>query len=212
MKLALRRADRVVFVCKSDQEFGIKKYSLVRPDQSSVVYNGVDVWTYRTSEPSNLRTSGPLFVGTLARNDYAKNLELFDTVASRFNPSEVRFVKLSDPSELPTLDLFLLTSRFEGFPYALLEAALAGIPIIATNVGGVSEFIEHNVTGRLVPSGDADRIEAEIRDLLATPDRNYRLSVTVNRLREAAYQKLVTEFTESSMLEATKRIYEQLLA
>jgi len=64
----------------------------------------------------------------------------------------------------------LYTSHFDGLPYVLLEAAFAGIPIIAIDVGGISEFVEDEISGILVENLDddhilADRISMEIRRL-----------------------------------------------
>jgi glycosyltransferase involved in cell wall biosynthesis len=52
------------------------------------------------------------------------------------------------PRYLPAFDLFVLPSRKEGLPYTLLEAKLHGIPIIATDVGGISSIIENKKTAR----------------------------------------------------------------
>jgi glycosyltransferase involved in cell wall biosynthesis len=55
---------------------------------------------------------------------------------------------------LADLDLVLLTSRSEGLPVALIEAAAAGKPVVATNVGGVAEIVVHERTGWLGASVD----------------------------------------------------------
>lgn len=61
-------------------------------------------------------------------------------------------------SEFLAFDVFLLTSKKEGVPYVILEAGLAGIPVVASRVGAISEVIEHDVDGLLVPSGDANAV------------------------------------------------------
>ena len=52
-------------------------------------------------------------------------------------------------------DGFVLSSNFDTFPLAILEAMVAGVPVVATQVGGVPEMIQHEVTGLLVPAGDS---------------------------------------------------------
>lgn len=56
---------------------------------------------------------------------------------------------------LKAFDIFLLPSRKEGLPYVLLEAGLAGIPVIASDVGAIPDVIEHGTEGVLVAAGDA---------------------------------------------------------
>ncbi len=69
---------------------------------------------------------------------------------------------------LPAMDVFVLSSREEGIPNALLEAMAAGRPAVATAVGGTPEVLEDGVTGWLVPPGSpealADALEAALRD------------------------------------------------
>lgn len=69
---------------------------------------------------------------------------------------------------LAELDLLLMPSLYEGFPYVLLEALHSGVPVVATPVGGVAETIENGQCGRTVPQGDpaalAQAIEQLVRD------------------------------------------------
>ncbi|WP_164137454.1 glycosyltransferase [Stenotrophomonas maltophilia] len=74
-------------------------------------------------------------------------------------------------SELPLgeYDAFLYTSSFDGLPNILLEMAGAGLPIIAPDVGGISELVKNGVTGRLIPSmyDDASLVEAYVEAVLS---------------------------------------------
>lgn len=65
-------------------------------------------------------------------------------------------------SYLTAGDVFLLPSTKEGFPYAITEALHAGLPIIASNVGGIPETITHEVTGLLVPQNDVPALSTAI--------------------------------------------------
>lgn len=75
------------------------------------------------------------------------------------------------PELLPGFDVFALSSRHEGLPIALLEAMAAGVPPVATRVGGVPEVIEDGVSGVLVEPGDVDELAAALTGLLADPTR-----------------------------------------
>ena len=60
-------------------------------------------------------------------------------------------------------DFMVLSSRREGLPYVLLEAASIGKPHIATDVGGVAEFITDGESGVIVPPGDPEKLADAIR-------------------------------------------------
>ncbi len=78
-------------------------------------------------------------------------------------------------NDLPSLyaasDVVVLTSRSEGTPVALIEAAAAGRPVVASDVGGVREVVGAGVTGDLVPAGDHRAVAAAIDALLREPAR-----------------------------------------
>jgi glycosyltransferase involved in cell wall biosynthesis len=68
---------------------------------------------------------------------------------------------------LPFLDLLVLPSFTEGMPNVVLEAFAAGVPVVATAVGGTPEVIEEGVSGYLVPPGNAGVLAQRVRDALA---------------------------------------------
>ena len=82
------------------------------------------------------------------------------------------------------LDIFVMTSFAEGVPTALLEAMAAGIPVVATRAGGVSEVVEHGVTGYLCEVGDLDELEAKLS--LLVNDSQKRLEFGAAAKRAAA--------------------------
>lgn len=69
----------------------------------------------------------------------------------------------------------VLTSRREGLPVSLIEAAATGVPAVATAVGGVPELVAHEETGLLVPAGDAPALAGALSRLLAEPKRALEL-------------------------------------
>ena len=72
-------------------------------------------------------------------------------------------------SLLKAFDIFLLPSIKEGLPYVILEAGLAEIPIIATNVGGISELITNNKDGLIVPSQDSEKLKTVLEFAMNNP-------------------------------------------
>jgi glycosyltransferase involved in cell wall biosynthesis len=70
---------------------------------------------------------------------------------------------------LAAFDVFALSSRTEGLPLALLEAMSAGLPIVATGVGGVPDVVCNGFTARLVPSEDEIALRAALIELRNDP-------------------------------------------
>ncbi len=83
----------------------------------------------------------------------------------------VRFAGLRPrvPSMHGLFEVSVLCSRAEGFPNSILEAMASARPVVATDVGGVHDAVEHGVTGLLVPPGDVDALAAAISRLLDEP-------------------------------------------
>ena len=73
-------------------------------------------------------------------------------------------------------DLFVLASHHEGIPVAVMEALAAGVPVVATRVGGRAEAVEDGTSGRLVPARRPQLLADAIVELAADPDERRRLS------------------------------------
>ncbi len=108
--------------------------------------------------------------------------------------SNVRLLGLRKdiPRLLAAADLFWLTSISEGIPLTVIEAMAAHVPVIATDVGGLCEMIENNVSGKLVPSGDDEALAAAAIELAS--DVDLRKKVVAN-----AYDGAKSNFEESQM-------------
>lgn len=92
-------------------------------------------------------------------------------------------------SYLSALDIFVLPSRTEALGYVLLEAGLAGLPAVASNVGGIPEIIEDGRTGMLVPSGDVTALEAALRAYLENPELKLRTASSLKEHVEMHFSK-----------------------
>ena len=96
-------------------------------------------------------------------------------------------------------DAFVLNSTYEGLPHVVLEAMAAGVPVIATDAGGTGEVVEHNVTGLLIPVGDASALQGAVERLWSEPELGRQLSA------EAA-RRLHAHFDFEAMVDATEAI------
>ncbi len=79
------------------------------------------------------------------------------------------------PDLLHAFDVFALSSLFEGLPRSVLQAAAAGLPVVATAAGGTSEAIRHGVTGYVVGRRDMTDLSAKVISLLKNPQRARRM-------------------------------------
>lgn len=105
---------------------------------------------------------------------------------------------------LPGCDLFVHPSLDDAFPTVLLEALAAGLPIVATNVGGVPEIVTPGVTGMLVPPGDARRLADCVGALLRDP-------AELQRMRNAAVVS-GEGFSTTVWVERLTALYREVLA
>lgn len=101
---------------------------------------------------------------------------------------------------LKAFDVFILPSLKEGLPYTLLEAGLAGLPVVATSVGGIPEIIENEKTGLLVRPSNTGELTDAINRLVNDTELRQKLG---RNLRE----KVLKDFSASEMLEKTFRLY-----
>ena len=106
---------------------------------------------------------------------------------------------------LPTWDVFAQASLEEGFGIAALEAMAAGLPVVATRVGGVPELVKDGETGWLVPRGDVPALAAGLRTLLL--DRDTRLAMGA-----AARARVAASFSVEQMVANVSAVYDDVLA
>jgi glycosyltransferase involved in cell wall biosynthesis len=112
----------------------------------------------------------------------------------------------SDPRRyLAGFDVFVLPSNFEALPLAVLEAMLAGLPVVATAVGSVPEAVRDGETGLLVEPRDGDALTAALRRLIDDPGLRERMG---REGRALALQ----HFTAARMARDYERLYSEVVS
>jgi glycosyltransferase involved in cell wall biosynthesis len=106
---------------------------------------------------------------------------------------------------LPTWDVFAQASLEEGFGIAALEAMAAGLPVVATRVGGVPELVKDGETGWLVPRGDVRALAARLRALLLDPETRLAMGA-------AARARAKADFSVEQMVANVSAVYDDVLA
>ncbi|MCB9810573.1 MAG: glycosyltransferase family 4 protein [Candidatus Nomurabacteria bacterium] len=101
---------------------------------------------------------------------------------------------------LLAFDAFILPSKKEGLPYSLLEAGQAGLPCIASQVGGIGEVIEEKISGRLTDPDNHNTIVKALDEIINYPDRRTRYSSNLT-------DHIHTNFSHSEMIDKTKKVY-----
>jgi glycosyltransferase involved in cell wall biosynthesis len=108
------------------------------------------------------------------------------------------------PALLPGVDVLAHPAYREGLGIALLEAAVAGVPIVAGRAGGIPEIVKDGQTGRLITPGDADALAKAIVELLADPDQRRHLA-------KQSVAHVADRFSVEAMVAGNLKVYQQLL-
>src|SRR3954467_2279423 len=119
---------------------------------------------------------------------------------------DVRFVGKQEQMEdiLAIADLFLLTSEYESFGLAALEAMAAGVPVVSTNAGGLSEIMIPGVTGYMGNVGDVETMSNQALDILKNEE-------TLNQFKQNAAQHANT-FDIHNIIPIYEKLYDKVLS
>jgi len=108
------------------------------------------------------------------------------------------------PEVLAALDVLVLSSLREGLPMILLEGMAMARPVVATDIEGISEVVEHNRTGILVPPKDPQALAEGIITLLRDRDK-------ARRMGQAGRKRVEERFSVEEMVRRTQEVYESVL-
>jgi glycosyltransferase involved in cell wall biosynthesis len=219
----------IICVCEYERNLALHK-RLAREDRLHVVHNGVldisaglraDAGAVPPRIVSVARLEAPkdpvtLFsaLGTIRSQPWELDLvgdgplepELRRLAASTGIADRVRFLGyVREPAEaLARAQLFVLSSRSEGFPRSVLEAMRAGLPVVATAVGGIPEAITDGIEGLLVPRGDPSALAGALSGLLTDGERRKQMAMRARHTYEE-------RFRFERMADETEAVYAKML-
>jgi glycosyltransferase involved in cell wall biosynthesis len=108
------------------------------------------------------------------------------------------------PQLLAESDIYVLISNYEAFPISILEAMRTGIPVIATDTGGVGEAVQDECNGFLVPPGDVSRLAERLASLIRSAELRKNMGLQSRR-------RFTQEFEWRGMLDKTEKVYANAL-
>jgi glycosyltransferase involved in cell wall biosynthesis len=118
-------------------------------------------------------------------------LDKTQALATELNLNE-RIQFLGERSDVPELlaqaDIYILASKWEGLPVSILEAMRASLPVIANDVGGISEMVKDEVTGFLASAGNPDHLRLRIQMLIDSPQIRINMGRAARRNFEENFQ------------------------
>ena len=229
-KMTALLTSRIVTVCERDWYFA--HHELAIPAHKLVtVYNGVhDIPAYMHAHPAKCpprlimiaRLEPPekdhpsLFRALATLQDVDWTLDLVGDGPLR--PAlekmctdlrivhRVRFLgeRLDVPDILSKAQICVLLSKTEGFPTSILEAMRAGIPVLASAVGGIPEAVKEGINGYLIPNNHPDLLRNRLKELLT----NAALRLQMGRAGRQMYE---ASFTFDKMLSSIVNVYEQAI-
>lgn len=135
-----------------------------------------------------------------------EKLTLMEQSSSLGIDDSVKFLgRRSDiPYLLSTLDVFVLSSLYEGLPISLLEAMAMSKPVIATSIGGIPEVINSGINGLLVPPKDHEALAENICELIQNETRARDLGIS-------ALETVRARFSLKTMLDHYEALYNKVL-
>lgn len=132
--------------------------------------------------------------------------ELVNLTLSLSLENEIIFLgKRNNVGQILSLgDIFILPSIIEGMPVSIMEACLAHLPVVAFDVGGISELVINGETGIIVPPLNVPGLAKAIEELLSNEEKRKRMG-------ERGYNRIKEEFSLEKMVRSISAIYLELM-
>jgi glycosyltransferase involved in cell wall biosynthesis len=223
--IAARTKCQIIAVCEANRQLGLR-YRVARMNKIVTVWNGIGEHSYRPKRDAGICPQIVMVARFVPQKDHATLIRALEGITIPFRLTFVgdgplraaieeqarclreRVAFLGERTDIVDIlddsDLLVLTSRTEGLPLCVLEGMRAGLPVIATDTGGIKEAVVDGYNGFLVPVGDTETLHAKLLALLTDAGLRQRMG-HAGRMR---YEK---DFTVNRMLVKTAAVYKNIL-
>jgi glycosyltransferase involved in cell wall biosynthesis len=140
----------------------------------------------------------------IGRDSYEKGIDILRNIESKINGKIVYCTDLPWEKTMEILkssNVLIVPSRMESIPQVIKEAFYLKIPVVATNVGGVSEIVENEITGVLIPPENPEKMIDAINNLLTD-------NLLMDKLTKNAFEFITKNFTWEVLLPKYLELYE----
>jgi len=216
-------AQKIVAVSEAVRNYAVSSGRIPK-EKIEIIYNGVELEKFLNAE-RKYEKKNEIIVGSIGRLTEQKGFDFLIEAGALLKDEKINFfiagegkdrkklekqikkgnlgdkIKLlgwqKDTKEFfDSLDIFVLPSRWEGFGIAILEAGLAGLPVIASKVDGIKEIIQDNADGLLFEKGNVRELAEKINYLAGNPEEREKLAVNLrNKVKEKfSIEKIVREY------------------
>ena len=225
----LKKVNQVVFVSEWMKTKG-KSHSCLKLNDSRVIPNPVDIDVFKYHAPSEIKMKKAVSLRSFTNNKYGLDiaikafssmqsvkLEIFGTgqlfeklksLIKETNSNTEIFHKSISHDKVSTLysnyGFFIAPSRVEAQGVAMCEAMACGLPIIATNIGGIPEFVRDGIDGYLVNKDDFQAIKESIQKLTENKELFNQMSIN-------ARQRVINTCSSSVVLEKETSLMKEVL-
>lgn len=226
-KSTISLADKVICVSENDRQIGLK--AGMNADQLLTVHNGMK--DFAAPLRANPAKSAPVKIAMVARFDQQKD---HSTLIAAFEDLDAELILVGNGPNLPKVrqqveelginnkvkflgfrkdiaeilaevQIFTLISNWEGLPCTIIEAMRAGLPVVASDVGGVKEIVIDDKTGYVIRRGDVQTLRQKLSYLID----NNEVRTSMGTL---ARQKYESELTFKHMYEKTLAVYQAAIS
>jgi len=226
-RLAAGLGGKIISVSQANNDMAVRR-AIARPESLVRIWNGVPDVPHRAAPGMGNPLTLVMIARFVAQKDHMLLIEALSGIDRDWRllligdgPLRPRVEEaiagaglqqrvecLGDRSDVAGLlassDLFVLATKWEGLPLSILEAMRAGLPVVATDVGGVREAVTDGVTGYLTRAGDVEGMRNRIAELLAARP----LLKTLGNAARARYER---DFHVQTMARATWALYREVL-